>query len=63
MISISLEEANAIRARYPHVCIVRTMKQRSSRHHYWCDESLDAVEMLRRLRKAETAGDGNAVHR
>lgn len=62
MIQISLEEAKAIRARYPQVCIVRTMKQRSGRHHYWCDESLDAVEMVRRMRKAETAGDGDAVH-
>lgn len=46
MISINKSEANAIRENLPNVHIVRTMKQKSKRGHYFCEESKQAIRFL-----------------
>lgn len=58
MIAITLDEKNAIRERYPNVHIVRTMKQRSNRHHYYMAEEPAPMRLLRRLR-----GESERPHR
>lgn len=50
MIAISADEKKTIREKYPNVHIVRTMKQRSNRHHYYMAEEPGAMRLLRRLR-------------
>lgn len=50
MIAISKEEAIAIRKMYPNVHIVRTMKQRSSRHRYYMEEARGAMNQIRLMR-------------
>lgn len=54
MISINLEEKEAIRKQYPNVNITRTMKQDSKRHHYYMEEAKGPMALLRRLRGQET---------
>ena len=39
MIAISKQEKDVIVKRFPNVHIVRTMKQKSKRHRYYCEES------------------------
>lgn len=51
MISINKEEKMAIAARFPDVCIVRTMKGDSKRHHYYCEEAPRVLRYLESLRK------------
>lgn len=51
MISITAEEKKAIRAKYPNVHIVRTMRQDSKRHHYYCEENPRAMKLLRKMRE------------
>ena len=51
MIEISRNEKNIISERYPGAHIVRTMKQRSGRGHYFCEESKKVMKLLRELRK------------
>ena len=50
MISINKTEANAIRKILPNVHIVRTMKQKSKRGHYFCEESGQAITFLNKFR-------------
>lgn len=50
MIAINKTEAEAIRANFPDVHIVRTMKQKSKRHRYYCEESRAAMRYLNRIR-------------
>lgn len=50
MISINKIEAKAIREYLPNVHIVRTMKQKSKRGHYFCEESRQAVRFLEDFR-------------
>lgn len=50
MISITEAEKKAIRAQYPDVHIVRTMRQDSKRHHYYMVESGGAMRMLKSMR-------------
>ena len=50
MISITKEEKDAIRQAYPRVHIVRTMKQKSKRHRYYCEEESAVMAFLRRMR-------------
>ena len=50
MISITLDEKNAIRERFPEVHIVRTMKRDSKRHHYYMEEVRGPTKLLRSLR-------------
>lgn len=51
MIEISRNEKNIISERYPDARIVRTMKQRSGRGHYFCEESKKVMKLLRELRR------------
>jgi len=50
MVAINAAEKEAISMRFPHIGIVRTMKQDSKRHHYYMEEDRAAMAMLRRLR-------------
>lgn len=50
MISISKEEKQAVREKYPKVHIVRTMKQRSKRHRYYMEEVPGAMKLIRQMR-------------
>lgn len=46
MVNVSKDEAEKIRKRYPDVRITRTMKTKSSRHIYYCEESDKYLEMI-----------------
>ena len=50
MITISYEEKSIIVKEYPNADIVRTVKQKSKRHHYYMAEERGPMELLRRLR-------------
>ena len=50
MVAINKAEKEAILARYPNIHIVRTMKQKSKRHRYYCEESSGAMRLLNELR-------------
>jgi len=50
MIRINKEEKAAIAERFPEVCIIRTMKHDSKRHHYYCEESPRVIRFLNRIR-------------
>lgn len=50
MICINKTEATAIRESLPNVHIVRTMKQKSKRGHYFCEESRQAIKFLEDFR-------------
>lgn len=54
MISINKNEAKAIRENLPNVHIVRTMKQKSKRGHYFCEESRSALRFLESLRSGNS---------
>ena len=58
MILINKEEKNAIHERFPNVHIVRTMKQKSKRHRYYCEESRGVLNLLRELRGGQPANGG-----
>lgn len=51
MIEISRHEKDIIAAKYPRVHIMGTMKQRSGRGHYYCEESKKVMKLLQELRK------------
>jgi hypothetical protein len=50
MIAISKEEKDVICERFPNVHIVRTMKQKSKRHHYYCEEAKPVMRYLNKVR-------------
>lgn len=50
MIAITKAEKDAIIAQFPNVHIVRTMKQKSKRHHYYCEESKPVTRYLNKVR-------------
>ena len=50
MIAINKAEKDAIRAQFPNVHIVRTMKQKSKRHRYYCEESRPVLRYLNKMR-------------
>lgn len=50
MVRISKEEKEAIREMFPDVCIVRTMKHDSKRHHYYMEEVPRVMRYLNTLR-------------
>lgn len=52
MIAINKEEKEVISMRFPNVHIVRTMKQKSKRHHYYCEESKPIMRILKEMRNA-----------
>lgn len=55
MVSITVDEKKAIREEFPNVHIVRTMKQKSKRHHYYMAEEPAPMKMLQRLRGEQEA--------
>lgn len=57
MVAINKAEVDAIRKRYPKTYIVRTMKQRSKRHKYYCEESKQVMWFLNRLRSGESVNE------
>lgn len=50
MIAITKAEKEVISTRFPNAHIVRTMKQKSKRHHYYCEESNRIIRLLKTLR-------------
>lgn len=52
MFVISKEEAEVIREKCPDVHIKRTMKQRSRRGKYFCEETVSAIRVIKGLRAA-----------
>ena len=58
MVLINKDEKDAIREKFPKVNIVRTMKQRSARHRYYCEE---APQVMRYLDQLRGKGSRNAV--
>lgn len=65
MIIINKEEACIIRKKFPNVHIVRTMKQKSKRHRYYCEENKRAMKLLNRLRETGivSSKEGSDSHR
>ncbi len=51
MVLISKEEKKAIREKFPKVNIVRTMRQKSKRHRYYCEEAPQVMRYLSDLRR------------
>lgn len=58
MIAITKAEKDTIRERFPDVHIVRTMKQKSKRHHYYCEELRPVMNYLNKLRNGGSVTDG-----
>lgn len=56
MIAISKEEKEVISRELPYAHIVRTMKQKSKRHHYYCEESKKVMELLNQMRNNQRVG-------
>ena len=50
MVLITKPEKEAILERFPKVNIVRTMRQRSKRHRYYCEEAPQVMRFLNILR-------------
>ena len=57
MIAISKQEKEAIAKRFPKVHIVRTMKKKSKRHRYYCEESKGVIRYLDEFRGSSKRGD------
>lgn len=53
MIAINKAEREIISQRLPNVHIVRTMKQKSKRHRYYCEETKQVLRLLRQIREAD----------
>ena len=53
MIAINEPEKDIISQYLPGVHIVRTMKQKSKRHHYYCEETPDVMRLLKQIRSGE----------
>lgn len=52
MVMINRQEKEAILERYPNTQMVRTMRQDSKRHHYYCVETREIRDFLRTMRRA-----------
>lgn len=67
MVAISKEEKAVISERFPNVHIVRTMRQKSKRHHYYCEESKGVMRYLEETRnngtKTRKKGSGDHANR
>ena len=55
MITISKEEAKAVREKFPNVHIVRTMRQKSKRGRYYCEESRKVISFIRNMREKKVS--------
>lgn len=54
MIAITKTEKEIINKRFPKVHIVRTMKKKSKRHHYYCEEAKSVMRFLKKYRSGKT---------
>ncbi len=62
MVEITKAEKEIISRQIPSAHIVRTMKQKSKRHHYYCEESSKVMALLKEIRDSiggQKAGDSN----
>ena len=50
MVAITKQESEVIRDRFHDAHIVRTMKQKSKRHRYYCEETSKVMRLLDELR-------------
>lgn len=57
MISITKAEKDAISKQFPNVHIVRTMRQKSKRHHYYCEETKPVMRLLKQMREPDCVTD------
>lgn len=57
MILISKEEKEKISKRFPNIHITRTMKQKSKRHKYYCEEGRAVLKYLEELRTERIVAD------
>lgn len=55
MIAINKEEKDAIVARFPEAHVVRTMKSKSKRHHYYCEETRQVSKFINNYRRSKQA--------
>lgn len=68
MIAISKDEKKIISEKFPNVHIVRTMKQKSKRHRYYCEENRAVMNLIRKMRGGKqfstpnTRGDKHTVN-
>lgn len=62
MIAVTKAEKEAISQRFPHAHIVRTMKQKSKRHHYYCEETKQILRFLEQLRVGNTHNGSKGEH-
>lgn len=62
MISITKEEKEKIINRFPDIYIVRTMKQKSKRHHYFCEETRAVLRFLDGIRGERTLCNNSGRH-
>lgn len=60
MISITKDEKVYISEHFPEAHIVRTMKQKSKRHRYFCEESRAVMNYLNSVRSYRCAEEGGA---
>ncbi len=54
MIAINKNEASLLREYFPHVHVTRTMKQKSGRHHYYCEENKRAMAFLQNVKSGHS---------
>mgnify|MGYP003564038551 CR=1 FL=1 len=52
MVAINKSEKDAIKSAFPTAHVVRTMKQKSKRHHYFCEETRHVMALLDEMRKS-----------
>lgn len=50
MVAITKSEKEVIAKQFPKAHIVRTMKQKSKRHHYYCEETRAVMKCLNEIR-------------
>lgn len=53
MTEINKFEKEIIAEKFPDIHIVRTMKHKSKRHHYYCEEAPRVLRLLSKLRNAD----------
>lgn len=53
MIAVTKEEVEAIRKLFPYAHTVRTMKQKSKRHRYFCEEAKPVLRYLSKVRDVD----------
>lgn len=51
LITINKEEARLVREKFPNAHIMRTMKQKSKRGHYYCEENRRVINFINSIRK------------